>query len=356
LTELETRALRVYTQCVELYTKRRLSRNEDILSAFNGITNLVGSALGADFIHGLPNSHFDWALLWEPDAILRRRAPPRTITANGRKKPAKQIFPSWSWCGWIGTTHYKYSSIVGTLANLHDWLMNRTWIVWYIRDGHGALRLVARHGDKQQGKRQAREHRWEGYDTSSANDTQHSDPYGRLRRSDVEHGDTFKRTLPDFPFGLSKADPAARPDPMFSDMRFLQFWTWSAYFRLTHEEHRAPSSEGRLKRFGITDCKGDWCGTIILDKKLKGDLNPEAEHAFIAISEAKEFSKDECANWTYYIPTERDQSEWYLYYVLLIEYDEGTKIASRVGLGKIYKEAFFNSCDPGRHWKEFILG
>jgi hypothetical protein len=60
LTELETRALRVYTQCVELYTKWRLSRDEDILSAFNGVTNLVGSALGADLIHGLPNSHFDW--------------------------------------------------------------------------------------------------------------------------------------------------------------------------------------------------------------------------------------------------------------------------------------------------------
>jgi hypothetical protein len=52
---------------------------------------------------------------------------------------------------------------------------------------------------------------------------------------------------------------------------------------------------------------------------------------------------------------ERNQSEWYLYHVLLIEYDEA-KIASRVGLGKVYKEAFFNSCGPGRHWKEFILG
>jgi len=94
LTELETRALRVYTKCIELYTKRHLSRNQDVLSAFNGITNLVGSSLGADFIHGLPNSHFDWALLWEPDTILRRRLPPKIRSTNGEKKLAKQIFPS----------------------------------------------------------------------------------------------------------------------------------------------------------------------------------------------------------------------------------------------------------------------
>ena len=56
----------------------------------------------------------------------------------------------------------------------------------------------------------------------------------------------------------------------------------------------------------------------------------------------------------YYIPSPREQSEWDLYYVLLIETTD--EIAHRVGLGKVYKEAFRNSCVRDAEWREFILG
>lgn len=56
----------------------------------------------------------------------------------------------------------------------------------------------------------------------------------------------------------------------------------------------------------------------------------------------------------YYIPREREQSKWDLYYVLLIETRE--EVAYRVGLGKVFKEAFSNSCKREAAWKEFIMG
>lgn len=72
-------------------------------------------------------------------------------------------------------------------------------------------------------------------------------------------------------------------------------------------------------------------------------------HEFIAISDALRFSDRECPIWTYYIPKEREESEWDVYYVLLIQYRVDTW--KRVGLGKVFKEAF-----AGSEWKEIILG
>lgn len=137
----------------------------------------------------------------------------------------------------------------------------------------------------------------------------------------------------------------------------MQFWSWSAYLRLT--EHRLTNSPSKplgkdLKRYGITDYKGDWCGTIVLDVRREKDFESGGEYKFIAISEAKEFSREEYNGWVYYISKEREQSEWDLYYVLLIEVKD--EIAYRVGLGKVYKEAFENSCREEKKWEEFILG
>lgn len=79
--------------------------------------------------------------------------------------------------------------------------------------------------------------------------------------------------------------------------------------------------------------------------------NPQSsKHDFIDISKAKAFTKDECDIWTYYIPKEREQSEWDLYYVLLIERKNDGKW-ERVALGKAFIAEFANST-----WKEIFLG
>jgi hypothetical protein len=72
---------------------------------------------------------------------------------------------------------------------------------------------------------------------------------------------------------------------------------------------------------------------------------------FIAISDAKTFTKEECPVWTYYIHKERDESEWDLYYVLLLERNAARGVWERAGLGKVFQAAFTE-----RKWAEIKLG
>ena len=353
LDNLDRRALRIYMQCVELYTARILRKPQDILSAFNGIGNLLGGSLGpgqtsADLLFGLPKSHFDLALLWQAQTAPLRRI----IERESNQKEMK--FPSWSWCGWKDAViEYRQSMIVGLMTNVHEWLMDHTWIVWYIRDGKGNLKPVWNNSnDPEKGHPEST--RWTGYQRSQLDNA--SDSYGRRKKWPEKPSTSFTETLKDYPFGVSIAHPITTQQySLLPDLQYLQFWTWSAMLRLnvTDSSTSQPLDVGKgLRRFGISDYKGDWCGTIILDESWSKKIG--VEHEFIAISEAKEFSKDEHDNWMYYIPSPREQSEWDLYYVLLVEIHD--EIAYRYGLGKVYKEAFRNSCVRDAEWKEFILG
>ena len=337
LDNLDTRALQIYMRSIQLYTSRKLTKPEDILNAFTGVGNLISSSLGSNtsLTWGLPTTHFDFALLWEP-----RDAP---------KHRNLKEFPSWSWCGWTDQIiEYRSSTIEGPLTDIHDWLMQHTWIVWHIRDGLGNLKLVLNLSSENK-PRQMPRGKWRGYQTP-VNDGY--DAYGRPIRDPKHKHSPFVKTLVEYPFGVHVNDQSVSPLP--SDMRYLQFFTWSAYLSLTDD---SPSEDPQLgpnqRRYGIADYKGDWCGTIVIDKTWK-TKNMLAEQEFIAISDAKAFSKEESDGWMYYIPCEQDQSEWDLYYVLLVE--TRNEISYRVGLGKVFKAAFLNSCREDAEWKEIILG
>ncbi len=101
LRELDKRPLWVYMGCVALYTARHLTKTRDILAAFSGISNRLVKAMQAPLIFGLPSSHFDLAVLWQPAGKLRRRVP----TMKDPKTEFDGLeFPSWSWCGWVAQT------------------------------------------------------------------------------------------------------------------------------------------------------------------------------------------------------------------------------------------------------------
>jgi hypothetical protein len=198
------------------------------------------------------------------------------------------------------------------------------------------------------------ENHWMGYKQPSSNGAQSFDLYGRIPRWPEKSATTFHRTLPDFPFSVCKAN--GERDPSQADMRFLQFWTWSAHFYLAFANPPSPPTlTAGLERFDITDCNGDWCGTIVITSELSATLDLRDMHEVIALSDAKGFELEEYDGWTYYTPAEREQSAWELYYVLLVQHDD-LGIAHRVGLGKVYKDAFQNSCGGVAEWKEFIFG
>ncbi|KAK1969091.1 HET-domain-containing protein [Colletotrichum sublineola] len=463
--QLDNRSVWVYMKCVELYTERKLTQAKDIQAAFSGMANLMEGRMRAPFIHGLPSSHFDLALLWEPIKSSRRRG-----ADEAPEKASIPDFPSWSWTGWVGEVQYKEDLVSGILDNVSDWLDTRTWIEWWVRDDHGDLRPLWDRRMSQED--QSKESKWRGYtqrrasrrerlrrrrneyeddidapcgpdeidvvvhsrpdryvspprsvhrsvddnlylaryrdnDEDDEDDDDRESSYGEGSRDDHARGryptrrskmsdpgaprrlvivdaspppassssspehprhnatfydmafdgdredQDFRITLRNYPYRVVKAPFDARPETAERPLLpILQFRTWHAWLYI-HESggggggqrsdkdrrQRGASAAGLgtgQARYHIADEGGDWCGSIVLDAAWAE--GKAARQEFIAVSEAKSFTAAECREWTYYVPKERDQSEWDLFYVLLIERrDERWE---RVGVGKVFKEAF----------------
>ena len=78
-----------FTQYVYEYTLRKLTHQSDALPAFLGVLKILEDMLDCQFLHGLPNTEFDAALLWSPLGDHSQRAG----------------YPSWSWLGWVGAVN-----------------------------------------------------------------------------------------------------------------------------------------------------------------------------------------------------------------------------------------------------------
>jgi hypothetical protein len=143
---------------VGMYTGRELSKTNDILAAFGGISWLLEEYLQSTLLYGIPVSHFDLALLWTLcNGLVRRRSITKSendrfcrqddhgnCVCNQRTWSAKEKeFPSWSWYDWMsGSAGYLNGSIEGCLLNVQSWLKHHTWIKWHVRDGFGHLRSL----------------------------------------------------------------------------------------------------------------------------------------------------------------------------------------------------------------------
>ena len=117
-----------YSTFVETYTRRQLSYDSDALNAFSGFTSLLSAYTRIRFYFGLPESHLDSSIVWQPSQPLHRRKGP---------------FPSWSWCGWSGAvTTYCWmwdSRHVSQYERKPDWIV---WYAWYATDGSGEFQPV----------------------------------------------------------------------------------------------------------------------------------------------------------------------------------------------------------------------
>lgn len=478
LTQLSQRALWFYANCVDLYTKRDLYEPFDILAAFSGMCRLMEGTLQAPVVFGLPTSHFDFALLWEPVAESHLLQKP--LSPDEKYKSMR--LPSWSWCGWGSQgIKYKHAMVEGCLVDMRAWLKDHTWIDWHIRDGYGTpQRIWDAAWSRDDNSTDAR---WRGYlgdsnsgltndsescsterdsasDRSSGSDhfrmekdpriivrgervtdrtksrerrqsppdcppeyprrpilrevPRHARARGpsppRLRprfleesrmlgrridtaadafgrplqgpalkrvRAHAAPNQSFQLSLPEYPFHVPAAESRARTGAHreFPDLPILQFFTWASEFHVIpatpspgHEG--APSANGtpaggdqegdqegdfggELHRCHIIDGYGDKCGSILVDSRWLQRRRPATTFEFIAISEAKCFMPEEMPDWTYYIPKERAESEWDLYYVLLIEHYPKDGLWKRIALGKVFQAAFSHRQEE---WKEIILG
>ncbi|KAJ4288590.1 hypothetical protein N0V90_011827 [Kalmusia sp. IMI 367209] len=85
----------VYANAVEAYSMRNLSFQEDAINAFSGVLSVFKTLFRGRFVYGLPTTELDQALLWYPASSVQRRC------RNGQ-----ELFPSWSWAGWVGQVCY----------------------------------------------------------------------------------------------------------------------------------------------------------------------------------------------------------------------------------------------------------
>jgi hypothetical protein len=323
---------RAYIKCVELYTSRQLPNEEHALRAFAGISNFLGTQMETRFFSGLPNSYLDAAILWTP----------ATGESRTRENNGHLVAPSWSWAGWTGQVTYRPPILTGAVENIWDWLMAHTWISWYLVDRNstilGEIGTFAR--AKPPDVADSRDKR------AGGTGTRFKQTIRLFYEDDKERWPSRKRSefSKKIPPQLDRMDTDG---PQEASPYFLQFWTWSAFLRLG-----TSSDANGIKRYNILDRNDDICGSIVLPDNF--DNNDQAVQ-FIATSDARLFFEEEMPEWTYYIPKERHDSSWDLWYVMLIE-TGGDGISRRVGVGKVFKDAFHQSFLPGMDWREFILG
>ncbi|RSM19917.1 hypothetical protein CDV31_001277 [Fusarium ambrosium] len=206
LSQLKVRALWFYTHCVALYTTRDLYEPFDILAAFGGMCKLMEETMRAPLVFGLPTSHFDLAILWQPVGKSLRL---EKATASDDPKYKDMRFPSWSWCGWDHQgAMYDWDMVGGCMADVRAWILNHTWVDWHIRDGYGTLRRVWDARNAKEDK--SEDDRWKGY--KAAENSRHG-AEGADDKESYDSKESFdNNTADDDHFSSNENDRYARVD------------------------------------------------------------------------------------------------------------------------------------------------
>ncbi|KAK0707287.1 heterokaryon incompatibility protein-domain-containing protein [Lasiosphaeris hirsuta] len=118
----------------------------------------------------------------------------------------------------------------------------------------------------------------------------------------------------------------------------------------TQDMYGRPLGPG-LCRCSVVDRAGDWCGSVVLPLKWIAAGWEGVLLMFIAFSDAKGLTADECPVWSYYIPKEKDESEWDLYFVMIVDRNRERALWERVAVGKVFQAAFSDAV-----WDEIKLG
>jgi hypothetical protein len=134
------RAFEHYGRLVVDYSRKSLSFQSDIISAFMGITQHLEVQCGWKFVAGLPIHLIDLSLLWAPSA-----ASPQLHTEH---KPRAE-FPTWSWSGWIGAVDYDLLPSRALKSMIEDFYIEDDICSYKIE---GRLKLHTQHSKIEQNK------------------------------------------------------------------------------------------------------------------------------------------------------------------------------------------------------------
>lgn len=188
---------------------------------------------------------------------------------------------------------------------------------------------------------------------SETYDIPYVDYYGRPISLSAKCGTKFSSLTPDNPFGICCEDFS--DETGFDDdtaMPVLQFWTHRQDLRVEiHEQEDSNRPRNGLCKCDIRNSNDDVCGVIKLPWSYIEAHPGQGTFCFIALSDSKGFTEEEMPDWNFFTMKEREDSEWDVYFVLLLERNDHRALWERVALGKVFKAAF-----KGSTWSEIQLG
>jgi hypothetical protein len=76
----------------------------------------------------------------------------------------------------------------------------------------------------------------------------------------------------------------------------------------------------------------------------------------IALSETAKFTKDNCPNWSYYIPKDFEAIEWDFFSMMLIKENPVCGVWEWIGLRKVLKVTLEDSKGQLQDWSEIRMG
>ncbi|KAK4546809.1 hypothetical protein LTR36_001541 [Oleoguttula mirabilis] len=301
---VRTPLFREYTSIVNLYTSRTLTRDDDALNAVDGLLSLISIGLATPMLYGLPECLLDTALLWYADQPLRRRC--------------RGTIPSWSWAGWKeGRIAYQASTefeprsrklVPSTTDHQED---VKPFVVWWkageeSESGSAAV-LVNETGAGVKTDSRTRPHDWR-----------------------------YMEKVLDYIEPQAGRTPSQVPHPL--GPMYLQFGTMCCLDIVDDLGDNGDLIEQRTQ----------YCaGRIYTDSQkpissLKSSARPRKERlALVVLSEAQYFSSGQLNE---RLSLYEYEFKYLLYNVLLVLLNRTTGVASRLGIGKVYK----------RHWNSHI--
>lgn len=315
---------------IEGFQQRTLSRDSDAINAVAGILAPLSKRMRTSLLQGIPTCAFDLVLLFSHNQAVGEEEPGRCRVG----------FPSWSWAGWVGRTHWNafhdlYSKY--DVAGINEWLDRRTWIRWYKFEGGQFTRIVRYTEPVADSRRESRDIMYERRSPLPP----FSERFAGLRTSQTEPVNCFVNSI-SYPvlafFTVSIALSASSNIPaQFNDPR--QAHVFDALF---DEENRfcgmiSPDvphnfiEHRRLELVLLSECQRS-CFPALNRTGLENRIHPV-------------WSAD---------GEEGRCTDWQMFWVLAIAWTG--ECYERRGLGQILQSPFSKSLSPGALWKEIILG
>ena len=293
-----------YAKLVKQYSTRDLKFASDILKALAGLLNILGACFRCRMNYGLPENLLDAAVLWRPLTPLIRR-------------PSSEVdIPSWSWAGWKGRVRYDEP--------------------FEVEDENGFVKIVEEKLGPEHFRPLLRWYTFRNGKLEPLNGNALGVPLV------VKEGDTLPLEWDQSPNDiepgkLSISDLPARLIARLTEKHLVFETSCTTKLKFgTKISSEAPSDDPATQRFSVVDRNGHSEAGILEIDTLGPEAVDEDRHEFIVISEAQYL----CYGPEQLREDEDDDAVYFWYNVMLVEWDNSRTTASRLGLGRISKEAW----------------